>query len=165
MANRRRFFKDASLLALLPYSSNLLGDEKVANDEVFAILEQAQKLIFPTITRLDIKALGYLKLILSHSKISKKDKDFIINGAIWLNELSLKKYQISFINLDEKSQIKLLNLAINDESWGENWIYDMLVFCTEATLCDPIYGSNTNENGWKWLGHESAYPRPQKPYL
>ncbi|TXK47890.1 hypothetical protein A0Z69_03560 [Campylobacter hyointestinalis] len=115
---------------LFPLQVNLIANDAktLSKDEVFSIFDIVQKLIFLAIKTLDIDALSYLKLILSHSKISKKDKDFLINGCLWLDNVSQKIYEISFINLDENRQNKIINLVIKDESWAEGWIYDMLVF-------------------------------------
>ncbi|CUU73397.1 gluconate 2-dehydrogenase subunit 3 family protein [Campylobacter hyointestinalis] len=168
MTNRRSFCKAVSSLSLLfPLQVNLIANDAktLSKDEVFSIFDIVQKLIFPAIKTLDIDALSYLKLILSHSKISKKDKDFLINGCLWLDNVSQKIYEISFINLDENRQNKIINLAIKDESWAESWIYDMLVFCSEAVFGDPIYGANIDENGWKWISHETGLPQPKTPFL
>ncbi|CUU83160.1 Uncharacterised protein [Campylobacter hyointestinalis subsp. hyointestinalis] len=168
MTNRRSFCKAVSSLSLLfPLQVNLIANDAktLSKDEVFSIFDIVQKLIFPAIKTLDIDALSYLKLILSHSKISKKDKDFLINGCLWLDNVSQKIYEISFINLDENRQNKIVNLAIKDESWAESWIYDMLVFCSEAVFGDPIYGANIDENGWKWISHETGLPQPKTPFL
>ncbi|CUU76891.1 Uncharacterised protein [Campylobacter hyointestinalis] len=168
MTNRRSFCKAVSSLSLLfPLQVNLVANDAktLSKDEVFSIFDIVQKLIFPAIKTLDIDALSYLKLILSHSKISKKDKDFLINGCLWLDNVSQKIYEISFINLDENRQNKIINLAIKDESWAESWIYDMLVFCSEAVFGDPIYGANIDENGWKWISHETGLPQPKTPFL
>ncbi|ANE33381.1 putative gluconate 2-dehydrogenase subunit [Campylobacter hyointestinalis subsp. hyointestinalis LMG 9260] len=168
MTNRRSFCKAVSSLSLLfPLQVNLIANDAktLSKDEVFSIFDIVQKLIFLAIKTLDIDALSYLKLILSHSKISKKDKDFLINGCLWLDNVSQKIYEISFINLDENRQNKIINLVIKNESWAEGWIYDMLVFCSEAVFGDPIYGANIDENGWKWISHETGLPQPKTPFL
>ncbi len=168
MTNRRSFCKAVLSLSLLfPLQVNLIANDAktLSKDEVFSIFDIVQKLIFPAIKTLDIDALSYLKLILSHSKISKKDKDFLINGCLWLDNVSQKIYEISFINLDENRQNKIINLVIKDESWAESWIYDMLVFCSEAVFGDPIYGANIDEKGWKWISHETGLPQPKTPFL
>lgn len=168
MTNRRSFCKAVSSLSLLfPLQVNLIANDAktLSKNEVFSIFDIVQKLIFPAIKTLDIDALSYLKLILSHSKISKKDKDFLINGCLWLDNVSQKIYEISFINLDENRQNKIINLVIKDESWAESWIYDMLVFCSEAVFGDPIYGANIDEKGWKWISHETGLPQPKTPFL
>ncbi|WP_258058460.1 hypothetical protein [Campylobacter hyointestinalis] len=40
----------------------------------------------------------------------------MINGCLWLDNVSQKIYEISFINLDENRQNKIINLVIKDES-------------------------------------------------
>ncbi|MCA9665857.1 MAG: gluconate 2-dehydrogenase subunit 3 family protein, partial [Myxococcales bacterium] len=34
----------------------------------------------------------------------------------------------------------------------------------EGFLCDPVYGGNRGEVGWKLVGHVPQLPRPLKPY-
>ena len=50
-------------------------------------------------------------------------------------------------------------------SWGESFIADNLKFIFEAMLGDPIYGSNKDESGWRWLEHKAGLPRPKVAYL
>ena len=35
-----------------------------------------------------------------------------------------------------------------------------MYYLLEALLADPVYGGNTDEVGWKWLGYTAGFPRP-----
>ncbi|AII15507.1 putative gluconate 2-dehydrogenase subunit [Campylobacter iguaniorum] len=165
MINRRFFCKTVPCALLLSFMGLNASDKTPSTDEVFSILDRVSKLVFPQIKALNIDALSYFKLVLSHSKISKKDKNFLINGCLWLDEIARQNYQISFVNLSQNEQNRLLNLVIKEQDWGENWVYDLLIFCSEATFGDPIYGANIDANGWKWVAHETGLPQPKVPFL
>ncbi|WP_145914703.1 hypothetical protein [Campylobacter iguaniorum] len=100
---------------LLSFSGLNASDKTPSTDEVFSILDRVSKLVFSQIKALNIDALSYFKLVLSHSKISKKDKNFLINGCLWLDEIVRQNYQISFVNLRQNKQNRLLNLVIKEQ--------------------------------------------------
>ncbi len=117
----------------------------------------------PTIT--SSNAIFYLEnVILKHSRISKSDKEYILNGVQWLNEEALELYKKSYISLDSKKRQKVLE-SFASKSFGENWLYTMMSYMFEAILGDPIYGINKDELGWSWLGFKAGLPRPKKAFL
>ncbi|RAX55249.1 hypothetical protein CCY99_00690 [Helicobacter sp. 16-1353] len=162
--NRRnaiKIFSSSSLMCVVP---KLIADDNISNSDMFRLLSLVQEDLFPYIKELNIDSAAYLKLILAHSKVSQKTKNAIINGAKNLDKESLDMYNKHYIDLDFSNRDRLLK-HISKISWGEDWIYDMLVFIMESILGDPIYGINTNENGWKWLNHHTGLPQPNKPFL
>ena len=63
--------------------------------------------------------------------------------------------------LDEKQrEASLRKLEIN--AAGKAWLRETLRYIMEALLIDPVYGSNPNAVGWKWLKHRPGFPRPLK---
>ncbi|MDV2489840.1 MULTISPECIES: gluconate 2-dehydrogenase subunit 3 family protein [Campylobacter] len=173
MKDRRSFVKvaygamafSAAPINLFAQDENILADKTLSKDEIYNILNSVSKHLFPIITQLNIDVLSYLKIIISHSKVSIGAKNFIVNGVIWLNDVSIKQYESDYLSLSDKKQNDLLEIVSKDEEWGESWIYDMLVFCSEAVFSDPIYGANTDGNGWKWISHETGLPQPKTPFL
>ncbi|AGZ82571.1 hypothetical protein CFTD6683_02985 [Campylobacter fetus subsp. testudinum] len=173
MRNRRSFVKVAygimvfsgAPINLFAQNESILDDKTLSKDEIYSILNSVSKHLFPIATQLNIDILSYLKIIISHSKVSLSAKNFIINGAVWLNDTSIKQYESNYLSLSNKKQNDLLDIVAKDEEWGESWIYDMLVFCSEAVFGDPIYGANIDENGWKWISHETGLPQPKTPFL
>jgi gluconate 2-dehydrogenase gamma chain len=109
-------------------------------------------------------AVGYLHGVMHDPYVEKTEKRFIINGAVWLNEESGKRYQKTFTALRPEERQELLR-SISSKRWGDNWLYTLMGYLFEAMLSDPIYGGNMLESGWKWLGHEPGYPRPKKVLL
>ncbi len=120
--------------------------------------------LFPKAKELGVDTVGYMSIILHHSRISKEDKKFIRNGVKWLNEEAVKLYATKYIKLAAKEREAVL-VSVAKEEWGASWLDSMMRYILEATLGDPIYGSNKNEAGWKWLAFEGGKPRPKKAYL
>lgn len=109
----------------------------------------------------EINALEYLHGVMLDPRIQMYEKEFITNGATWLNETSYEMYEKSYNVLDASKRNRVLDEIISIQ-WGENWIWTLQSYLLEALLSDPIYGSNEGKVGWQWLGHISGYPRPKK---
>lgn len=108
----------------------------------------------------DINALTYLQNnVLNDSARDQEEKQFILNGVGWLDDLSISTLNNNFIKLDEHQREKLLR-KIEKSSAGENWLSTMLLYIFEALLSDPVYGGNPEGIGWKWLEHQPGFPRP-----
>ena len=103
-------------------------------------------------------------VILKHSRIREIDKEFLINGAKWLNEEAIKLYGKNYTLLS-KTQREMTLQKISQTKWGDRWLYDIFSYLIEALLGDPIYGINQDEVGWRWLGFKGGVPRPKKAYL
>lgn len=107
----------------------------------------------------DIRAAHYLHATIENPSADGEDREFIINGAGWLNDLGNERYQKVFIDLDEQQREVLLR-DIEDSRAGRNWLSLLLTYLMEALLADPVYGGNPGGIGWKWLQHQPGYPTP-----
>lgn len=114
---------------------------------------------FPSVDALN--SVGYLKGVLKDPKISLETKERIINGATWLDETAQEKYFKNYIELNNNERQKLLK-EISQWRWGDNWLWTLMSFQFESMFCDPIYGANLNQTGWKWLSYEPGFPRPNQ---
>lgn len=114
---------------------------------------------FPSVA--DLNSVGYLKGVLKDPKVSAEKKELIINGAQWINETAQEMFQKEYLFLDVTSRQKLLK-EISLLRWGDNWLWTLMSFQFEAMFCDPIYGGNINQSGWKWLAFEPGFPRPNE---
>ena len=108
----------------------------------------------------DFHISSYLVFVLEDKRIMKTDRDYFLKGAFWLEESSFDKYNRSFLNLNRHEKEELLQKVILDR-WGENFVYTCLGYIFEALLSSPVYGSNTDAMGWKWLEHNPGFPHPQ----
>jgi len=120
--------------------------------------------LFPKAKELNINTNSYIHLILNHSRITDADKEFIKNGVKWLNEEAVQTYSTTYIKLNKIQRQELLT-QVSKTQWGDSWLYNMLSYQFEAMLGDPIYGSNNNEAGWKFLKFQGGLPRPTKAFL
>lgn len=165
LKTRRTFLKKTafSTTALVFPQTELLASESVLDTlsllqrDLYGDLQSA-----PSFKEVNSRA--YLSLILTHSRVDEETKKYIKNGAIWLDEESMKLYKQPYIKLNSNERQKTLE-SVAAYTWGENWIDVMLRFIYEAVLGDTIYGVNKNESGWKWLNHVSGLPRPKEPLL
>ncbi|MGB1111099.1 MAG: gluconate 2-dehydrogenase subunit 3 family protein, partial [Gammaproteobacteria bacterium] len=107
----------------------------------------------------EINALDYLRFVVGDDTIPLADRDFILQGARWLEEQSLDWEGSNFFFLNEKLKERTL-LRVASSQAGENWISTLLLYLFEALLTDPVYGGNPDRIGWRWLGHTPGFPRP-----
>jgi hypothetical protein len=175
--NRRRFLWQSSLISLaatLPLNACLHEDTPqvsavrnpdLLNQEEWDTLIAVQEVLFPHEKNapgaVDINAAGYFQWVLADPLLDPSEIDYKRNGLTWLNEDSLEKHDKIFPLLSSEKKESLLRY-VTEHSWGRSWISVMLLTIFEALLSDPIYGSNTDEKGWKWLDYQAGNPRPIK---
>lgn len=107
----------------------------------------------------DIYALRFLRNMLDAPDTDPEDKDFIINGIGWLNDLSIKEYDQRFINLNNADKETVLR-KVEASRTGSRWLSYMMTYLIEALLSDPVYGGNKDRKGWLWLEHIAGFPTP-----
>ncbi|MCW9048327.1 MAG: gluconate 2-dehydrogenase subunit 3 family protein [Gammaproteobacteria bacterium] len=107
----------------------------------------------------DIYALRFLRNMLDAPDIDAEEKDFIIQGVGWLNDLSVKNHKYSFIKLSSDNKEKVLR-KIESSRAGSRWLSLMMGYLLEALLSDPVYGGNKESKGWLWLEHIPGFPTP-----
>ena len=107
----------------------------------------------------DIRAIHYLHDTLENPAADGGDREFIVNGVGWLNELLEERYGKPFAALDEAQREEGLR-RIEQSAAGSNWLSLLLDYLLEALLADPVYGGNPDGIGWHWLQHQPGFPRP-----
>ncbi len=127
------------------------------------VIDSLQQHLFPA--ELDspgareINALGYLRFVVTDTTLDSDEREFILKGVTWLEDMSIQVFKRSFTVLTQDEREQILKQIVKSSA-GENWLSTLLLYITEALLSDPVYGGNTNEAGWRWLQHVSGYPRP-----
>lgn len=163
--SRRTFLKETFLTTAVVVMSGTKLFGAVAPLDTISFV---QKDLFPDTagvpTLKDINALPYLLLVLQHSRVTDLDKNYIRDGVQWLNEEAVEMYNKTYTQLSASQRQSVLK-SITQYMWGETWIKTIMTYIYEAMLCDPIYGGNKNEIGWKWLNHTAGKPRPTKALL
>ncbi len=132
-------------------------------DDRQAVLAAVQQHLFPSEPGIpgagEINALAYLNNVLADPKMDAEEKAFIRNGTQWLEELVREEQEGTFTDLNTAQREQVLR-RIEQSSAGENWLATILLYIFEALLSDPVYGGNPDGIGWRWLEHQSGFPRP-----
>lgn len=166
--NRRSFIlRAAGFLTTLFLSPVILRAAKnplsVSLEDPWQTLAVVQDHIFPSETdspgAKEINALEYLRNVTKDPAIDSDEKEFILNGVKWLNDLALEKHKTVFTSLSHPQRANMLR-EITKSRAGRNWISKLLSYILEALLSDPVYGGNPDGTGWKWLEHHPGFPRP-----
>lgn len=177
--SRRSFVKGlliAGAITQIPFLSTCVNSSTNDKELPFgqlnarqkSVLNEVQIILFPNDgngpSAADINALEYLQWVISDSKMDPTEVEYIINGIKWIEESSDETFSDGFLELSIEEKENLISI-VSKENWGENWLSVILTFIFEALLSDPLYGSNKESVGWKWLNHNPGYPRPTEDLL
>jgi len=108
----------------------------------------------------DINAAAYLEWAITTPGTYPDTRNTIVNGVGRLQDASRERFDAVFVDLDDERSEQLLRYLADKTRWGRAWLSLMLYYIFEALLSDPVYGSNPNEIGWRWLQHQPGFPRP-----
>ena len=165
MKNRRNFLKAGLLSSVIFVASK--GELLGATTTLSILKAMQQDLLHGTDAMPSYEQINpnkYLLIIFNHSRIGDDEKEYLRNGARWLNEEALEMYEKPYASLDADKRQRVL-ISFSSHDWGESYIYKVLSYMMESMLGDPIYGGNKNGSGWKFLGHRGGQPSPKKAYL
>jgi gluconate 2-dehydrogenase gamma chain len=167
--SRRHFVQGMSALSaglLLPFASSATSKPQnipTPKQEPWPTIAAVQNQLFPAEPdspgASDINATSYLKNLLEENTFDRDEREFILNGPNWLNELANSEHGKTFAQLTTTQQEQLLQ-RIARTSAGENWLSLLLLYIFEALLSSPIYGGNPDGIGWRWLEHNPGFPQP-----
>ena len=108
----------------------------------------------------DLNTAAYLNFVLTADDTDPEQRDFILKGIDWLNQLANTELKLNFISASSEQQQQLIQTISTSQS-GERWLSYLLLYIFEALLSDPIYGGNPDGIGWQWLQHQAGFPRPR----
>ena len=107
----------------------------------------------------EIHALDYLRFVVADPRIDAEERNFILQGSRWLDDLARQRTNKPFIELGVDDKETLLR-QITRSAAGENWVSTLLSYLLEALLTAPAYGGNTDGIGWRWLEYVPGFPLP-----
>lgn len=107
----------------------------------------------------EIHALDYLRFVVNDPRIDPQEREFIVQGSGWLDELARESHGQDFPALGVDDKEGLLR-RITASAAGENWVSTLLSYLLEALLTAPAYGGNTDQLGWRWLQYTPGFPLP-----
>lgn len=167
--SRRQFVQNMSILSagLLFPATNMAATkphEIPPSDQApWPTIAAVQEKLFPAEPdspgASDINAAAYLKNLIDEPGFDRDQREFILNGPTWLNELANNEHGKAFPQLIPDQQVQLLQ-RIAQSNAGENWLSLLLLYIFEALLSAPVYGGNPNGIGWRWLEHNPGFPQP-----
>lgn len=135
--------------------------ERAAGVHDWQVIDAVQRQLFPDEPdvpgALAVKALDYLKGQLPH--LPADDREFILSGVTWLQQLAQEREEAGFPQLDAAQQSRLLQQVARSRA-GENWLSTLLTYIFEALLTAPAYGGNPDGVGWQWLHYVPGFPLP-----
>lgn len=161
---KRNFLKGLALLTLNPFLDTLGAvSEFYPKKERWLILSSVNQVLLPETNgcpgAAKLNSTEFIFNILSYHPIEQEEKDFILNGIKWINQLSKVWYKKSFYQCNLIQQNKMISHIVLKES-GKQWLEIMLYYLLQSVICAPIYGGNKDELGWKWLDYHPGFPIP-----
>lgn len=165
MIKRRQFLILGSLLGLSPYVqakeiSTFEKEFKTIETTLFAV----QQHMFPEGSKLpsaaSMQVTQFVFETISHKSYDRDIKAFVLEGAKELH----KREKGQFVSMTDQEKEKALR-AYEETNYGSNWLSRILTLTMEGMFCDPVYGSNIKEGGWKALGAYGGFPRPKTRYM
>lgn len=162
LVSRRRFLIEAAggSVALLFGLPNVAGaDDYDPWPTLGAVLEHLLPSEPDSPGAKEIHALDYLRFVVADTRVDPEQRNFILQGNRWLDDLAREKDGRPFLELDFDGKDKLLR-QVTRSSAGENWVSTLLTYLFEALLTAPAYGGNTDRIGWRWLQYVPGFPLP-----
>ncbi|NOQ70055.1 MAG: gluconate 2-dehydrogenase subunit 3 family protein [Gammaproteobacteria bacterium] len=133
------------------------------SEAAWQTIAQVQETLFPAAEDVpgasDFGADVYLYSAIENPNADGEDKDFIMRGVGWLDDLAQQRLNKTFLQLTRTQQQEIIETIVKSRA-GRNWVSILLSYILEALLTGPVYGGNKNGIGWKWLQHQPGYPSP-----
>jgi gluconate 2-dehydrogenase gamma chain len=161
LTTRRRFLIQAAggTVALLFGLRNAAA----ADYDPWPTLDAVTQHLLPSETdspgAVEIHALDYLRFVTGDPLVDQQERDLILQGNQWLDQLAQERYDGTFPMLTVEQREQLLR-QVAKTSAGENWISTLLTYLFEALLTAPAYGGNPDGIGWRWLEYVPGFPLP-----
>lgn len=162
---RRKFMLLGSMLGLSAFlfASGESPIKNIVPEDVEETIQAVQEHLFPSESSIpsakSMQTTKFLMQTIAHKSYDKDMRDFVIKGA---KELLRREKQ--FVSLSPKEKEKVLR-AYEETNYGSSWLLNIMTLTIEGMFCDPIYGSNINEEGWQALKSYGGFPRPIMRYI
>ena len=162
---RRKFLILGSLLSLSPYvkakaTTRFEKDFK----EVESTISAVQEHLFPEGSKLPsaraMKVTAFLFETIMHKSFDKDIKAFVLEGAQELVDREKGRFT-SMTTVDKEVALR----AYEKTNYGSSWLSRIMTLTMEGMFCDPLYGSNIHESGWKAVNAFGGFPRPKTKYM
>jgi gluconate 2-dehydrogenase gamma chain len=167
MINRRDFFQYSGIVGaavLVGVAARQYALRNNVGSDTFKIFEAVIGHLFNDsdgYVTSQLNVMGYFKALLADKRIDIEEREYLINGTLWVNESAQEEFERDFLELESSEREALLK-KISMLRWGDNWLYKVMGYYFEVVFSDPIYGGNVEGRGWRWLDFHPGFPRPDE---
>lgn len=109
----------------------------------------------------ELKSDIYYLWILNDSRLKVTKRTFLVNNFLKFQQFCIEKYGKKFSSLDFIAQKEIVSI-VNSTNWGETYLSRLMTIILESMFANPIYGSNPEKIGWKWLNYRGGFPEPEE---
>lgn len=128
---------------------------KIFSEDQREILALVQNHMFPSEIDMpgakDLNLTRYTELALTGSDISSAQIETIKLGLAELKALNIQS---------SDADIETILRKFEETDSGDKWLRTVMNYSIEGFLGDPAYGGNTDQLGWRAVGHHPGVPRP-----
>lgn len=113
------------------------------------------------------KAYDYIDHELRRSNM-QNTRRLLMNGAVTLDRLAVGQLKKGFVQASPEEQDTVIAAVQSGEGApksfnGEDFVAAAVAMTIEGMFCDPVYGGNAGELGWKSINWVMQNPRPKTP--
>ena len=166
---RRRFLKGIGAFSIVTAMPWLLGCQEPTRAPIHGPLgrqsqmtQEVLQILFPTDnfgpSSHQVQTYQYLSWILNDPLYDADIKNNIKSGIEHLASFCKKTFGQAFEGLSQRQKEDLIAQA-NTHTWGERLLSRLVSVILDSLLIAPIYDSNPEEIGWKWLQHIPGLPQ------
>jgi gluconate 2-dehydrogenase gamma chain len=138
--------------------------------EEWATVDAACARIIPTDQEPGAREAGAVAFIDAQLALPQFDRirPYFMLGLRKMDALALKKDRRPFAQASVATQDSVLRtlqegVPLGQRQNSKNFFSILLTFTFEGFACDPVYGGNRGEVGWRFLGGGPKPPRPRCP--
>lgn len=147
------------------------ADQPVLPERYREVLRAMVARLYPDGTTADgaatAKAYDYIESELRRQNM-QGTRRLLMNGAVTLDRVSLGQLKRGFAQATPEEQDFVIGAVQSGEGApknfdGEGFVAAAVAMTIEGMFCDPVYGGNAAELGWRSIGWVMQRPRPKTP--
>ncbi len=139
--------------------------QNVLSDEQWKMLRTVQGILLPDDDlgpgAIALQADRYFIWLLNSGALYPEDKADLINGFSELLEYCNQEGSSNFNSLSViEQEVIIEKYAVTGK--GKYWLAQLLTLIFEAMFANPVYGSNPDGIGYRWLNYVPGEPQPDE---
>ena len=141
----------------------------IVDDELYQINTEDLRLVLDVLLpnseegpgALAIKADIYFMWLTADSRLDKSRRTTLLSGISQISKMAEKDFGMSMQKMAKNDLEEFIQL-VSTTVWGEKALSLTMTVCFEAMFANPVYDSNPDFIGWKWLNFNGGIPQPTK---